>query len=148
MALRGFCCGFEFDFQIPKDDGNNQNTKTTDATSCLISCCGWRCFLFTVIFFLHSRPELLHQPQAVPERRLLHQHRWGQLYVRLPPRLHRQRLRGQNQRVRQQPLQERRQLQRKSATGSMQPNLLFLTSNSDCLGNNSQLYQSLTCTAG
>lgn len=64
-----------------------------------------------LILSLNSRPELLHQPQAVPERRLVHQHRQGQLHLHLPTRLHRQNLRDRDQRVRQQPLQERRQLQ-------------------------------------
>lgn len=64
-----------------------------------------------LILFLNSRPELLHQPQAVPERRLVHQHWPGQLHLYLPARVHRQKLRDRDQRVRQQPLQERRQLQ-------------------------------------
>lgn len=59
---------------------------------------------------LNLRPELLHQPPTVPERGLVHQHRPGQLHLRLPLRLQREELRDGDQRVRQQPLQERRQL--------------------------------------
>lgn len=65
---------------------------------------------FALSLFLNFRPELLHQSQAVSERGLVHQHRPGQLHLRLPPRLHRAELRDRDQRMRQQPLQERRQL--------------------------------------
>lgn len=65
----------------------------------------------SVTLCLNCRPELLHQPQAMSEQCLLHQHWPGQLHLHLPARLHGQKLRDWDQRVWQQPLQERRQLQ-------------------------------------
>ena len=67
-----------------------------------------------LILSVNSRSELLHQPQAVSQWRFLHQHRPGQLHLHLQTRVHRQKLRDRDQRVRQQPLQERWQLQSES----------------------------------
>lgn len=66
---------------------------------------------------LPLRPELLHAPQALPERGHVHQHRPGQLHLLLPAWVHWGQLRGGDRRVQRRALQERRQLQGESLPG-------------------------------
>lgn len=75
---------------------------------------------------LQRGSELLHQSQALHERRHLYQHRPGQLHLHLQAGLQWQKLRDRDQRVRQQSVQERRQLQCKQPVTTLYARVLPL----------------------
>lgn len=64
------------------------------------------------------RSQLLHASPPLSQRRHLHEHRTGQLYVHVPARFHGSQLRAGDARVRQQPLQERRHLHSESGASA------------------------------